>query len=391
MLVAALYFFFFGNKHTASRSNAAHIIVEQQSTQQLSQSAPYSHCVGHVRASASDSIRHRDRLSPTTQHYHHTTFEISASKTSQHRPRASLSSPARRTQTSHHLQVQFAAEATAPHHKSLKAAQARNFWSAPDGDQRLIEAGILGRSWGQRRLRRWPPWSAALPSGRRLTVHLATTHINDLLALHRRPASPPSPRPLLLGEVLVRQLFPQLLLTTMRTTCFATPSRFSLCPVPDCLYDDQQPPLLTSTALLEDHLQGAHGGGVHHLCLASSICFNHLPLFADHQQLSNHIATTHTLRPPGDTSACFHCSSIEPEDRFRIRFPSVQPPPTPHTSTSNTRRASSPACDPRCQSRGRFTAQFRAGVIRHWAQDTPSTETFKTQQHNTQEHTNHDN
>ena len=54
-----------------------------------------------------------------------------------------------------------------------------------------------------------------------------------------------------------------------------------LCPVPDCLYDDQQPPL-TSTALLEDHLQGAHGGGgVHHLCLASSICFNHLPLFAD--------------------------------------------------------------------------------------------------------------
>ncbi len=58
--------------------------------------------------------------------------------------------------------------------------------------------------------------------------------------------------------------------------CFA--EQLLLCPVPDCLYD-QQPPL-TLTALLEDHLQEAHGGGVY-LCLAFPICFNHLPLFAD--------------------------------------------------------------------------------------------------------------
>ena len=60
--------------------------------------------------------------------------------------------------------------------------------------------------------------------------------------------------------------------------CFS--EKLLLCPVPDCLYDDQQQPPLTSTALLEDHLQEAHGGGVH-LCLASPLCFKHLPLFAD--------------------------------------------------------------------------------------------------------------
>ncbi|KAH9396654.1 hypothetical protein TYRP_002946 [Tyrophagus putrescentiae] len=147
-----------------------------------------------------------------------------------------------------------------------------------------------------------------------------------------------------------------------------------LCPVTDCLYDDQQPPPpppLTSTALLEDHLQGAHGGGVHHLRLASSsastTCHS---LLISNQQLSNHIATvhTHTEAAQEDTLPMLPLLIDRARRSLRIRFPSVQPPPTPHTSTSNTRRASSPACDPRCQSRGRFTAQFRAGVIRHWAQ-----------------------
>ncbi|KAH9403168.1 hypothetical protein TYRP_015938 [Tyrophagus putrescentiae] len=204
-----------------------------------------------------------------------------------------------------------------------------------------------------------------------MTVHLATTHINDLLrfidALPRRLR-----RPLLLGEPLssysasvsasASTLLPLFNMTIAQEDhCFAT-EQFLLCPVPDCLYD-QQPPL-TSTALLEDHLQEAHGGGVH-LCLASSICFNHLPLFANHQQLSNHIATTHTEAVQESDFRCFHCSSIEPKDRFR--FPTIN-----HLQRHfyfEHEEGVFTCVDPRCQNRG-FTAQLWAGVVQHWPRHT---------------------
>ncbi len=194
-------------------------------------------------------------------------------------------------------------------HKSLNNAR-HTSGLRPDGDQPADRRRYPGGQprGGQRRPKDAGHLGpAALPSGRRHDGPPGHHPHQRPAALHRRPASPPSPppparrgsRPPALPQlapnhnVLAPQplssysasvsasastLLPLFNMTIAQEDhCFAT-EQFLLCPVPDCLYD-QQPPL-TSTALLEDHLQEAHGGGVH-LCLASSICFNHLPLFAN--------------------------------------------------------------------------------------------------------------